>query len=214
MDDSFIKARNITYDRFVFFSSKQQGRESAQSFYETLIEEIENCSRGNEDTTLIRDTFNCNIRDNDTQKELHKEAVTPTKALQLTIHMEVGFKQQMGNSHIKKTKTQTLLTLSPLIEFKSLKIVLTTQTFINSDKISTGRKKPANKMNSPKTVTAADNVGTTTIDKITLRKAKTVLALCGVSKHIAETYRKAKRTQYQTSPSQQTNNKLNPVGQK
>ena len=84
-----------------FSLPKQQGGESVQSFYETLIEEIENCSRGNEENTLIRDTFKCNIRDKDTQKELHKEAVTPTKAVETTIHKKMGFKQQMGNSYKK-----------------------------------------------------------------------------------------------------------------
>ena len=37
MDDSFTKIKNITYDRFVLFFSKQQIRESVENFYGRLI---------------------------------------------------------------------------------------------------------------------------------------------------------------------------------
>ena len=46
MEDSFIKTRNISNDRFVFFSSKQQKGESVESFYGRLIEQAENCNLG------------------------------------------------------------------------------------------------------------------------------------------------------------------------
>ena len=69
MEESFTKIRNITYDRFVFFRSKQQKGESVESFYGRLIEQAENCSLGNEETTLIGDAFILNMRDNETQKE-------------------------------------------------------------------------------------------------------------------------------------------------
>ena len=83
MEDLFIKTINITYDRFVFFSSKKQKRESVESFYGRLIEQRENCSLGDEQTTLIRDTFILNIQDLDTQRELLKETVSPKKPWRL-----------------------------------------------------------------------------------------------------------------------------------
>ena len=46
MDDTFTKIKNITYDRFAFFSSKQQKGESVESFYWRLIEQAENCGLG------------------------------------------------------------------------------------------------------------------------------------------------------------------------
>ena len=70
MDDSFTKIRNITYDGFIFWSSKQQKGKSVESFYGRLIEQAENCSLGDEEITLIRDTFILNILDHDTHKEL------------------------------------------------------------------------------------------------------------------------------------------------
>ena len=84
MDESFTKVRNITYDCFVYWSSKQ----------EILIEQAENCSLGDEETTLIRDTFILNTMYHDTQKELLKETVSPTKALEAAIKMEMGAQNQ------------------------------------------------------------------------------------------------------------------------
>ena len=78
MEESFTKIRNITYGRFIFFSSKQEKSESVESIYGRLIEQAENCSLGNEETTLIRDAFILNMRDNETQKELLKETVELT----------------------------------------------------------------------------------------------------------------------------------------
>ena len=39
MVDSFIKAYNITYDRFVLFFSEQQKGKSVKNFYGRLIEQ-------------------------------------------------------------------------------------------------------------------------------------------------------------------------------
>ena len=72
MEESFTKDRNITYDRFVFFSSKQQKGESVENFYGRLIVQAEKCSLGDEESTLIRDAFILNMMDNETRKELLK----------------------------------------------------------------------------------------------------------------------------------------------
>ena len=57
MEDSFTKVRNITYDRFVFYSCKKQKGESVESFYGRLIELAEKCILGSEETAMIRDAF-------------------------------------------------------------------------------------------------------------------------------------------------------------
>ena len=85
IEDSFTKVRNIAYDRFVFYSCKQQKGESADSFYGRLTEQDENCSLGSEKTSLIRDAFILNMIDHETQKELLKETVEPSKALEIAI---------------------------------------------------------------------------------------------------------------------------------
>ena len=94
MEDSFTKVRNITYDRFVFYSCKQQKGESVESFYGRLIEQAQNCSLGSEETSLIRDAFILNMIDHETQKELLKETVEPSKALEIAIQMEIRAQNQ------------------------------------------------------------------------------------------------------------------------
>ena len=91
MEEYFTKVRNITDDRFVFFSSKQQKGESVKSFFGRFIEQAGNCSLGIEETTLIRDAlFIVNMMDNETQKELLKETVEPTKAVEIATQTEMG----------------------------------------------------------------------------------------------------------------------------
>ena len=63
--------------------SKQQKGESVESFYGRLIEQAEKCSLGSEETALIRDAFTVIMIDHETQKELLKETVEPSKAQQL-----------------------------------------------------------------------------------------------------------------------------------
>ena len=76
MDDSFTKIRNITYDRFVFFSSKQENGESVESFYGRLNKLAESCSLRDGETTFIRDGFILNMQDHVTQRELLTETVS------------------------------------------------------------------------------------------------------------------------------------------
>ena len=94
MEDSFTKVRNIIYDRFVFYSCKQHKGESVKSFYGRLIRLAENCTLGSEETTRICDAFIVNMIDHETQKELWKETVEPSKALEIAIQMEMGAQNQ------------------------------------------------------------------------------------------------------------------------
>ena len=107
-DDSFTKIRNSTYNRFVFFSSTQQKGESKESFYGHLIEQAEDCSLGDEETTLTRVTFILNINDHDTQRQLLKETVSPTKALDVAINMEMGAQNQQKIHQSLNTTAQSV----------------------------------------------------------------------------------------------------------
>ena len=103
-EDSFTKVRNITYDRFVFCSCRQQKGESVEIFYGRLIEQAVNCSLGSEETTLIRDVFILKMIDHETQKKLLKETVEPSKALEIAIQMEMGAQnQQKINQNLMST---------------------------------------------------------------------------------------------------------------
>ena len=116
MEDSFTKVRNITYDCFVFYSCKQQKGESVGSFYGRLIELAENCNLGSEETTLIRDAFILNMLDHETQKELLKETVEPSKALEIAIQMEMGAQnqQKINQNLMSGTTSVNLINSNPV----------------------------------------------------------------------------------------------------
>ena len=92
MEDSITKTRNITYDRIVLFSSKQQKGELVESFYGRLTEQAENCSLGDEETTSIRYTFIFNIIDYETQKKFLKRQCRQLKLLKLQSILRWGSK--------------------------------------------------------------------------------------------------------------------------
>ena len=81
----------------MFFLSKQHKGETVESFYGRLIEQAENCSLEDEETTLILDTFIFKFLEHETQKELPKETVSPTKALEIAIHMDMVAQNQQKN---------------------------------------------------------------------------------------------------------------------
>ena len=88
MENSLLKSRNITYDRFVFFSFNQPKGQSVESIYGRLIGQAENCSLGNEETTLIRDTFIPDMR----QYRKTKRQYRKTKFLNLQCTWKWGRK--------------------------------------------------------------------------------------------------------------------------
>ena len=62
-DDTFIRPRNITFDRYKLLTTKQSKGESIEHFVGKLKELSENCSLRNQEDTLIRDFFIANIQD-------------------------------------------------------------------------------------------------------------------------------------------------------
>ena len=75
-----------------------------RNFFGRRIEQAEKCSLGSEETTLIRDVFIHTMIDHETQKELLKETVEPSKALEIAMQMEMGAKtQQKINQNLNLT---------------------------------------------------------------------------------------------------------------
>ena len=108
MKDSFTNTRNITYDRFVLFFSKQQKGESVESFNGRLNEQAEICWLRDEETTLIQDAFILNMQDHDSQRELLKETVSPAKALEIAIYMEMRMQNQQKFNLNLNTNAQSV----------------------------------------------------------------------------------------------------------
>ena len=94
MEIAFIRPRNITFDRYVFFSQKQKKGETVEQFYSILKESAENCDFKNRDEVIIRDIFIKNMLDDDIQRELLLDKVDPERALSIAVNMEMGHQNQ------------------------------------------------------------------------------------------------------------------------
>ena len=195
-DDSFTKVRKIKYDRFVFWSSKQGKGESVESFYGHLIEQAENCSLGDEETTLIRDTFILNMLDHDTQKQLLKETVLHTKALEVAKQMEMEAQnQQKINQNLN-------------IATNSVNAVNNSQ---NRNRNSNYQKLVRTSLGThpyPKTISTLAFAPIVANDGANHRQICPAIGNkcneCGITGHFAKKYRKPKKTQGQSCKSPQT----------
>ena len=94
VEEAFIRPRNITFDRHVFFITKQLPGETVEHFYGKLNELAENFDFENKEDTLIGDVFITNLMDPEIQKQLLKQTGEPRQALELAINMELGMRNQ------------------------------------------------------------------------------------------------------------------------
>ena len=90
--DSFEKVRNLTFDRYLFFTRKQKPEETLEQFLCALRELATYCQFGTLKTTLIRDIFTAHLLDFEIQKELLKETKAPADAIDLVLRLELSFK--------------------------------------------------------------------------------------------------------------------------
>ena len=98
---TFIRIHNITFDRYLFLTRKQQKGEPIEKFYGHPEELSENRDLGEKGDTIIRDVFIANMQNEDIQKELLKETVEPDKALAKAINIEMGTFNQLKMNAIK-----------------------------------------------------------------------------------------------------------------
>ena len=95
MKATFIRQRNITFDRYMLLTTKQSKGESIEHFFGKQKELSENCELGSQEDTLIRDLFIANMQDPEIQRELLRETLEPAQALRLAIDMELGQRNQL-----------------------------------------------------------------------------------------------------------------------
>ena len=169
-----------------------------ESFYGHLIEQAENCSLGKEETTLIHDAFILNLIDHETQKELLKGTVEPSKALEIAIQMEMGAQNQQKIN-------QNLLSGTNSVKA------------INSNQIRNRKANaPQTKRDFTRYATVPQNYQYTSICmNCGLRWSHNHKQICpangkncnncGIIGHFVRKCRKPKKTQGQTQKTQQTN---------
>ena len=95
LNKTFIRTHNITFDRYLFLTGKQQKGEPIEKFYGHLKELSENCDFGEKGDTIISVVFIANMQIEDIQNEFLKETVEPDKALAIAINIEMGTLNQL-----------------------------------------------------------------------------------------------------------------------
>ena len=90
MEIAFIRPRNITFDRCVFFLRKQKKGERVEQFYSILKKLAENCDFENREEVIIRDIFITKMLDYDFQRELLRDTVDPERALSFAVNMKMA----------------------------------------------------------------------------------------------------------------------------
>ena len=133
LNTTFIRIHNITFDRYLFFTRKQQKGEPIEKFYGHLKELSENCDLGEKGDTIIRDVFIANMQNEDIQKELLKETVDPDRALAIAINIEMGTLNQL---QMNANKAELISTVN---QVQRMRIANAT---LFSTMNTTARKKP------------------------------------------------------------------------
>ena len=95
MESTFIRQRNITFDRYMLLIIKQSQGELIEHFFGKLKEYSDKCDFGNQGDTLIRDLFIANMQDPEIQRQLLRETHEPAQALRLAIIIELGQQNQL-----------------------------------------------------------------------------------------------------------------------
>ena len=118
MEIAFIRPRNITFHRYVFFSRKQKKDETVEQFYSILKELPENCNFENREEAIIRDIFITNMLDDDIQRELLRDTVDPERALSIAVYMEMGNQNQQRISSNNGATSSTVNVIQPFNRFR------------------------------------------------------------------------------------------------
>ena len=122
MEIAFIRPRNITFDRYVFFSRKQKKGETVEQFYSILKELAENCDFENREKVIIRDIFITNMLDDDIQRELLRDTVDPERALSIAVNMEMGHQNQQRISSNNSATGSTVNAIQSFNQFRGANV--------------------------------------------------------------------------------------------
>ena len=116
---AFIQPRSITFDRYVFLSTKQEKGETVEQFYNILNELAENCDFESREEVIIRDSFITKMLDDDIQRELLRDTVDPEGALSIGVNMVMGNRsQQRISSNNNNASGSAIHAIQSFIRFR------------------------------------------------------------------------------------------------
>ena len=95
LEITFIRPRNVTFDRYLLLTRRQQRGETIEQFHSALRSLAEHCQLGHLEDELLRDIFTANMTDLEIQKELLKVTLSPERALEVAIGIELGARNQL-----------------------------------------------------------------------------------------------------------------------
>ena len=96
LEQTFIRPRNVTFDRYLLLPRKQHRGETMEQFHLALRSLAEHCQLGYLEDALLRDIFTANMIDQEIQKKLLKTTLTPEKAPELAVSIELGIRSQLA----------------------------------------------------------------------------------------------------------------------
>ena len=96
LEQTFIRPRNVTFDRYLLLTRKQHQVETMEQFHSALRLLAKHCQLADLEDELLRDIFTANMIDQEIQKELLKATLTPKKALELAVSIELGIRSQLA----------------------------------------------------------------------------------------------------------------------
>ena len=91
---TFIRPRNITFDRFQLITVQQNSNEKLETFYSRLRELGSKAALGNVEEDLIKDFFFVKMNNSTIQMELLSEVRTPAQVLNFALSRERGQENQ------------------------------------------------------------------------------------------------------------------------
>ena len=94
LEKTFIRPRNVTFDRYL--TRKQRRGETMEQFHSALRALAERCQLADSEDELLKDIFTANMIDQEIQKKLLKTTLTPEKALELALSIELGIRSQLA----------------------------------------------------------------------------------------------------------------------
>ena len=86
----------VTFDRYLLLTRKQHRGERMKRFHSALRSLAEHCQIVDLEDELLRDILTANLIDQEIQKELLKTTLTPEKALELAVSIELGIRSQLA----------------------------------------------------------------------------------------------------------------------